>query len=49
LAVLLWATQSLSLENQIISLTFVLISVLTLPHMVVAHRLIRSNTSLGSS
>lgn len=44
LGVLLFVTQSLSMENQIISLTFVLISVLTLPHMVVAHGLIRSNT-----
>lgn len=44
LGVLLLVTQSFSLENQMISLTFVLISVLTLPHMVVAHRLIQSNT-----
>ncbi len=44
LGILLWITQSFSLENQIISLTFVLISVLTLPHMVVAHQLIQSNT-----
>ena len=49
LGILLWVTQSFSLENQIISLTFVLISVLTLPHMVVAHRLIRSNTKVESA
>lgn len=49
LGILLWITQSFSLENQIISLTFVLISVLTLPHMVVAHRLIRSNTKVESA
>lgn len=45
LGFLVWITRSFSLENQIISLTFILISVLTLPHMVVAHRMFSRKTT----
>lgn len=43
LALLVWATSSFGLQNQVISLTFILISVLTLPHMVVANSMLRKS------
>jgi len=42
LAGLLWIAQAMELGNRLVMLTFVLISVLTLPHMVVAHSLIQN-------
>lgn len=42
LAILVWLTSSFSLQNQVVSLTFILISVLTLPHMVVANSMLRA-------
>ena len=42
LAGLLWIAQAMELGNRLVMLIFVLISVLTLPHMVVAHSLIQN-------
>jgi Brp/Blh family beta-carotene 15,15'-monooxygenase len=39
LAALYYATQSFGLEDQMIALLFILISVMTLPHMIIVERL----------
>jgi len=42
LGLLYWATQSFGLEDQMIALLFVIIAVMTLPHMVIVERLYRT-------
>jgi Brp/Blh family beta-carotene 15,15'-monooxygenase len=42
LGLLYWATQSFGLEDQMIALLFIIIAVMTLPHMVIVERLYRT-------